>query len=624
MSIANKMTENKRRVFGWIPMIFAGKSTKSEVERDIFAEFDASYSQFLAKFWQISNRWDIILRWESVLANKETGENALSIAASGKRIGLTERYNKKWIALRLGLSAYNLLVKDNDKFASEINPRINQISQLDSQLAEEMRSLGFSQRGKTDLGTVLQPMAKLLENPRLVIAYVKTHYDELMKQVDRIHDKATADILRMAIVSFSDREVEELNRCTNDIRSWPYIMSYGIQLFIERGFLFINGGRSRYDRNSFLGFSMYFKDENLVSEMKKTPEIKRLLTYMQEIQFFTMARDAIKRSVETQGNWEGFYEFYNNLKKGKNYIRMVRERFGNEQFARVLEAFEQKKHEAPVDWENELENLDQQLTRRAYEIVVQPAAQTIIKIFEQRIKQLEQQKITALADLKKLMLEGDSSTKAKELFLRILNRKKKQLIKKLENERMEFQNLTENVVLTIPDLVAKLNLLDEVTQDLKERRAGAEIAKRLGDWQGFIAKTSGAAKTDGSILDNSSTAAITRSGFGSYVSLELAERGVKVKKRIEAKYIAGLRILHELSYICEVIMPETTRCLAQIESKKKDYIDQIGVFLTQKPNQFASLGNGQPNKDDGKTSSQIISLQPKRLGMNNNLIDRAA
>ena len=183
-----------------------------------------------------------------------------------------------------------------------------------------------------------------------------------------------------------------------------------------------------------------------------------------------------------------------------------------------------KKHEAPVDWENELENLDQQLTRRAYEIVVQPAAQTIIKIFEQRIKQLEQQKITALADLKKLMLEGDSSTKAKELFLRILNRKKKQLIKKLENERMEFQNLTENVVLTIPDLVAKLNLLDEVTQDLKERRAGAEIAKRLGDWQGFIAKTSGAAKTDGSILDNSSTAAITRSGFGSYVSLELAER----------------------------------------------------------------------------------------------------
>ena len=71
-------------------------------------------------------------------------------------------------------------------------------------------------------------------------------------------------------------------------------------------------------------------------------------------------------------------------------------------------------------------------------------------------------------------------------------------------------------------------------------------------------------------------------------------------------------------------MPETTRCLAQIESKKKDYIDQIGVFLTQKPNQFASLGNGKPNKDDGKTSSQIISLQPKRLGMNNNLIDRAA
>ena len=61
-----------------------------------------------------------------------------------------------------------------------------------------------------------------------------------------------------------------------------------------------------------------------------------------------------------------------------------------------------------------------------------------------------------------------------------------------------------------------------------------------------------------------------------------------------------------------------------LESKKKDYIDQIGVFLTQKPNQFASLGNGQPNKDDGKTSSQIISLQPKRLGMNNNLIDRAA
>ena len=34
-----------------VPMIFAGKSTKSEVERDIFAEFDAVTVVF-AKFWQ--------------------------------------------------------------------------------------------------------------------------------------------------------------------------------------------------------------------------------------------------------------------------------------------------------------------------------------------------------------------------------------------------------------------------------------------------------------------------------------------------------------------------------------------------------------------------------------------
>ena len=41
-----------------------------------------------------------------------------------------------------------------------------------------------------------------------------------------------------------------------------------------------------------------------------------------------------------------------------------------------------------------------------------------------------------------------------------------------------------------PGSCGKIKSLDEVTQDLKERRAGAEIAKRLGDWQGFIAKTS--------------------------------------------------------------------------------------------------------------------------------------
>jgi len=53
--------------------------------------------------------------------------------------------------------------------------------------------------------------------------------------------------------------------------------------------------------------------------------------------------------------------------RGKNYHKDVKRGImGNEEFARLLVLFKEKKHEAPVDWEHEFSNLSETLLNKAY------------------------------------------------------------------------------------------------------------------------------------------------------------------------------------------------------------------------------------------------------------------
>src|SRR3989338_5452114 len=531
-------TDNNPRGPGKLIKLVKRVLGTSTPEIDEVHEFHNKLSMLVRERQQVSESLRIISNWERVLSNQETGENAPSLITNGKRAGVFEAYNKKWIALRLAFNLYRALLQSRQKFEGMRKQSITQIFALDPELAKKIVSLKMPQ------GRYLENLHQLREvmerNPDIAANYIKTHYDEIMKQLDSIQDPSKREELRKLIIAASNEELKALEKCVADIRSWPYRVSYGIDLFIERPKLFLIGGKSKFDNEAFLGLRVYFRDLDLERQVYGNAENKRLITYKEELRFFSEARYAIKKSDETQGRWEGFYDFYNNLDKRKNYIGTVRDRFGNEEFARLLEIFKEKKHEAPVDWEHELGELTERLIKRAYPLVVEPAGQALMRIFNARIASLSGKRETAIEELKAKLAEGDSDSKFKKQFLGIVETRRGQLKKELENERREFESMNVNLALAANEFSIRFEKL--IAQVDSRREIGAEkqiIESSLG-WRRFII---GHIRQLDSNPEAISTQYLERSTYGMINTLRAAISELKYTRILRKRYIGGLREL---------------------------------------------------------------------------------
>ena len=191
-------------------------------------------------------------------------------------------------------------------------------------------------------------------------------------------------------------EIEELNKCEEDVNRWPnYRLANNIDFFIERVMLYLKGGVSKYDGAKFSGLYTYFNDINLKNEILDNDSTKKLLFYKKEMEFFSRARYSILRSIR-EGGWEEFYDFYNNLKKGRKYIRMVRETFGNHEFADFLENLPKEVHENPTVWEEDLKELSERLNNFTYQnrSVIHPSAQALLILFHKTKEKLFEYKGT--------------------------------------------------------------------------------------------------------------------------------------------------------------------------------------------------------------------------------------
>lgn len=186
-------------------------------------------------------------------------------------------------------------------------------------------------------------------------------------------------------------EIAELNKCTEDVKRWPnYRLTNRIEFFIQRLKLYLKGGRDEITRETYLGLTSYFKDTDLAREIFKVSQIKKLWTYKQEMDFFSWARNVILKSLREEGEWEGFYKFYNNLRRGVRYIKKVRETFGNPEFADFLERVHEKIHEDPTVWEEDLKELSFRLHDVNYQntYVIGPAAHALSIILQQARERL--------------------------------------------------------------------------------------------------------------------------------------------------------------------------------------------------------------------------------------------
>lgn len=334
-----------------------------------------------------------------------------------------------------------------------------------------------------------------------ILPYIKIHLDELIKLISAF-DQEEISRFKSLIISINKTEVEELNRCVEDLGKWlSFRITNRIEFFIERVSLFVTGGKSRYDGQGFLGLNLHFKDFELVKQMYKSPAIRKLWTYKQEMEFFSWARYVTQQALKPQGegNWELFlgtqehnYKdgFYYNLRKGKKYIDMVRNKFGNEEFANLLERIEDKIHQSPIDWDKELAELQYRLHDFTYQNmhVIEPARQTLLVLFQNAIKRILNGKIE-LKEIEKILIKLESNIERK---LRRLKRVIGKLRKEFDRIDDQIADQMSLIVPTIIDLTTKFMIIPrkrliDVRQNVRDYRKlllyyGPAISQLIYKW----------------------------------------------------------------------------------------------------------------------------------------------
>ncbi len=547
------------------------------------------------KIFELNLKWTRIFNYNELLKNPETAENSISIVdrKQGKRKGLLETCHKKWIALRLGFGLYRQLEENPQIFYSSRQEFTSRIAELYPELEQQIGYLRFSLQN--EVAEILSQLIKVINNPQLAESYIFTHYDDLMHRVDRMKNQKAANKLRRAIAIISNKETEEITRCMADIRGWnnrivrdkkigSFVGEYGIPfnvyLIIERSILFIGGGVSRYDGQGFLGFNMHFRDEDLVKQLRSTSEIRRLMTYVKELQFFATTSNAIKKSVETESNWKGFEEFYNNLDRGQNYIRMFEVTFGNARYAKILRDFKKQKHEAPVDWENELNILGEEI-KQSYQFVVESAANAYLRIFEAAIKRLGQGKARTIDELKKLIIEGDETPKSKRQFLKILGRARKQLIRELETERAAFQSLMQDVLPLMPALDSRFKTALNVGEQVRRVADIRNILERYAQWGNFNMTHLRLLQQSEDRLESDNVVRALTASVGSFEKEAiLASQGIDKQDEIdEMERSKDGMVLEAIKTLDEEIVPKLARCESHINSKLGGYTDKVEYYL---------------------------------------------
>ena len=98
--VEQKMPNNEPRKswFSWL-----GIRKQKEEQINVISQFVTLFSTLSSMIDKVDTQWGDIRAWSDVLSNRETGENTPSLIEKGKRKGMMETYNKKWIALSLAI-----------------------------------------------------------------------------------------------------------------------------------------------------------------------------------------------------------------------------------------------------------------------------------------------------------------------------------------------------------------------------------------------------------------------------------------------------------------------------------------------------------------------------------------
>lgn len=443
----------------------------------------------------------------------------------------------------------------------------------------------------------IQFLKDLQRTPELATNNIRTNLNELIGLM-QLFDSKEISKLQHAILMLSKLEINELNKCVEDVKRWPnYRLINRIEFFIERLTLFAIGGRSKYDGEAFLGFNMHFKDIELIKQMYKTTEIKKLWTYKQEMEFFTWARQVIIKARE-QPRWEGFLGkegFYYNLRKGKKYIKMVKDRFGNIEFANLLERIRKEIGESPIEWDRELAELQHRLHDFTYQNVhvIEPARQALLILFQNAINRISSSKVE-LNELNSILktLEKNIKKRMKRIKKEVAKLRKK--FEKIDNLVADELSKTMPVLI---DLMVKFGIMPD--------KRLADISKILDISEPWLRKY----KTDAQILFSKPLIPIgvaffdaTQADKLSLIKLQLINAPLidqtietyidQLEKRIDISLIPKLRRVinfakeHDNKFVIPLsntteLLPQVQELLSKLQNKLVAEFKKEGIDLTK-------------------------------------------
>ncbi len=168
-------------------------------------------------------------------------------------------------------------------------------------------------------------------------------------------------------VVFSDYEnyAAELDALLKDLGRWgTYRLTNRIGFFVSRVQMYLKGGVlqapaiGQEKERQVRGLGSYRFGVSLAEQVQQDAAVKKLLMYPSLLAWVKRMDDTIKYALNDKDKeWKGFNEFYDNLHKGKNYIKMMREIFENEEVASFLEKLELDIHQNPGRWVGELDKL---------------------------------------------------------------------------------------------------------------------------------------------------------------------------------------------------------------------------------------------------------------------------
>lgn len=427
-------------------------------------EVESVVKEFVSILDEIYRHESIRFNWRDIMFNRSSfGSNRLP---KNSTQGLLYRHHKRFIAFAKVVRLYPLIAQSLEEFGQEKGKIATQIESYDLELSKRLQSFNVPSQLEFEW---LKPIAqKLNENPDEAISYIATppHYQEIINKLRVFKDVETAYKLRRIILLLGEEEVAELNKCINDIRRWPnYRLTNRIDFFTQRLMLYLKGGRDEVSGETYRGIASHFKDADLARQIFGVSQIKKLWTYKEEMQFFSWARQVVTRALR-EPRWEGFYEFYNNLRRGKNYIKMVGDKFGNLEFADFLKRLHEKKQEAPEIWERDLEELNYRLNNPTYQnmSVIEPARRALITIFNARINQLLVERNDAVRELQSLLNERIKELQNAEItvrnkFVKMLKKHRSKLLRQWENEKREYERKEDAALLPLVNFAKRCEIV---------------------------------------------------------------------------------------------------------------------------------------------------------------------